>query len=568
MLIKEKRKRKRKGKSKELNLFSHISKIDEIAKQAGGINDLFYEFANPHLICISKYTQTNIIETALLSILVNLYNGDDISISRLAAFLKCNILNVLSYMDEFENLEQKGLVRIIREKRDFNWTQNELSFDIRLETIEALRKGNFSDLNNAINLTIEDFFKHIERLFEECVQRRQTYDNTKKAMHNLLRNNNHLIFVKKLQELSLPEDDLIILLRFFSYLINVDEPEMDFHQLGGLYKHSSDFSFKRKQMRGGNYILIEKELIENCCCDGFSNTELFRLTEATKDEFLVELDNPLWKTPLKGLKNTDSIAVKNLYYPEKTQKEIDELTTLLKQDNFKDIQNRLKQSGMRQGFACLFLGGPGTGKTETVYQIARLTGRDIMHVDISNTKSKWFGDSEKQIKKIFDKYRSFIKRSQIAPILFFNEADGVLGKRRILNENRDGPDQTENAIQNIILSEIENLNGILIATTNLEKNFDPAFERRFLYKIEFNKPDAETRKSIWLSMISNLNEDDALHLASKYDFSGGQIENISRKITVHQVLSGNQPNLDEIVQFCANEHYVKNSKQIGFTVSS
>jgi len=82
---------------------------------------------------------------------------------------------------------------------------------------------------------------------------------------------------------------------------------------------------------------------------------------------------------------------------------------------------------------------------------------------------------------------------------------------------------------------------------------DNAFERRFLYKIEFEKPNAETRKSIWCSLINGLSDEDASVLSSRFDFSGGQIENISRKSTVHRVLSGNAPSLEDMMKFCNEE---------------
>jgi SpoVK/Ycf46/Vps4 family AAA+-type ATPase len=99
---------------------------------------------------------------------------------------------------------------------------------------------------------------------------------------------------------------------------------------------------------------------------------------------------------------------------------------------------------MRSGFTCLFYGEPGTGKTETVNLIAKETGRDIMQVDISETKSCWFGESEKLIKKIFDKYRAFVEESKVAPILLFNEADAVIGKRKDVTTGNVA--QTENII--------------------------------------------------------------------------------------------------------------------------
>ena len=215
---------------------------------------------------------------------------------------------------------------------------------------------------------------------------------------------------------------------------------------------------------------------------------------------------------------------------------------------------------MRKGFACLFYGAPGTGKTETVYQIARETRRDIMMVDIAETKSMWFGESEKRIKGIFDKYRAFLKTNEHAPILLFNEADAIIGKRKEIGKS--SIDQTENAIQNIILQEMENLEGIMIATTNLTQNLDKAFERRFLYKIEFEKPDIEAKEKIWHAMLPSLSENGYAVLARNFDFSGGQIENIVRKFTVDCILNGSEPSFDTISEYCKSELLYKNNERI------
>ena len=110
-----------------------------------------------------------------------------------------------------------------------------------------------------------------------------------------------------------------------------------------------------------------------------------------------------------------------------------------------------------------------------------------------------------------------------------------------------------NAIQNIILQEMENIEGILIATTNLVDNLDQAFERRFIYKIKFEQPEAEVRGKIWKSMIKNLSDEDATKLAGEFDFAGGNIENISRKSTVDYVLTGEQPSYDTLVKYCKEE---------------
>ncbi len=219
---------------------------------------------------------------------------------------------------------------------------------------------------------------------------------------------------------------------------------------------------------------------------------------------------------------------------------------------------------MRKGFCCLFSGAPGTGKTETVYQLARQTGRNIMRVDVDKIKSCWVGESEKNITALFDRYRNICKNSIIAPILLFNEADAVLGVR--MEGASRAVDKMENSIQNIILQEMETLEGILIATTNLTTNLDKAFERRFLYKIRFDKPSVEARTQIWQIMLPALSDYNAHHLASQFDLSGGEIENIARRFSVNAILSGSEKlNIDEIISFCRQERINSSIRiRIGF----
>jgi SpoVK/Ycf46/Vps4 family AAA+-type ATPase len=124
----------------------------------------------------------------------------------------------------------------------------------------------------------------------------------------------------------------------------------------------------------------------------------------------------------------------------------------------------------------------------------------------------------------------------------------------------------ENSIQNIILQEMENLDGILIATTNLAQNMDKAFERRFLYKIKFEKPTIEARMNMWHEMIPALREEDSRALASKYDFSGGQIENIARHYTIGNILHGCSDDIvKELSAYCDSERLEsKERRKIGF----
>lgn len=108
---------------------------------------------------------------------------------------------------------------------------------------------------------------------------------------------------------------------------------------------------------------------------------------------------------------------------------------------------------------------------------------------------------------------------------------------------------------------MESLEGIMIATTNLTQNLDKAFERRFLYKIEFSKPNVDAKLAIWRSMMPSLSEEVASELASSYDFSGGQIENIARKRTVEMIIDGNEPEIEMLHSYCQCEHLHQTQKR-------
>jgi SpoVK/Ycf46/Vps4 family AAA+-type ATPase len=197
-----------------------------------------------------------------------------------------------------------------------------------------------------------------------------------------------------------------------------------------------------------------------------------------------------------------------------------------------------------------------------------MTGRDIMQVDISSIRDKWYGETEKIVKGIFESYAQRVKKSKRIPILLINEADAVLSVRTSVGGNNPTLEKTENAIQNILLQAMEDIDGIMIATTNLTCNLDSAFDRRFLYKVEFHQPSVEAKTHIWQSFIPGLADTDASVLARSYNFSGGQIENIARKVMVDHLLFGGTPDLNHIEELCSKEQIARSNtnsrKPIGF----
>jgi SpoVK/Ycf46/Vps4 family AAA+-type ATPase len=312
----------------------------------------------------------------------------------------------------------------------------------------------------------------------------------------------------------------------------------------------------------GENELIQKNLVEIVKAKFFNDAEM-KLTEYSSN-ILKECDINLFLKEKKkeNIISPNEILFRELIFSESEMEQLFLLKGLLKDVKFKEIQKRLKDKNLPKGVTALLHGVPGTGKTEISKQIAKETKRELMKVEISQSKSMWFGESEKIIKKIFTDYKTFAKDCERTPILLFNEADAIFNKRREVGDSNTA--QTENAIQNIILEELENFEGILIATTNLANNLDSAFERRFLFKIQFNKPSISIRAKIWKSKLPFLALQDCNLLAKKFEFSGGQIDNILRKNEIHQIIHGEKVSFAKLMAFCYEETLVNNRVKIGF----
>ncbi|MBQ1177742.1 MAG: AAA family ATPase, partial [Bacteroidaceae bacterium] len=392
-----------------------------------------------------------------------------------------------------------------------------------------------------------------------------TPDDLLAELETLLADNPQIGMVQHLNELHLGGENLLLLLLFCHQLINNDDNDIRLNQMEGVFSEKAAFTRAKGELRRAEHRLMKRGLIEHRSVDGIADTNSYCLTAHAKRTLLAEMKLSGTEEKIADVLGHATLTAKPMYYPEAIERQVTELGSFFAPEQYGQIRERMQQRGFRHGFSCLFYGGPGTGKTETVYQLARQTGRDIMVVDVPQIKSKWVGDSEKNIKALFDRYRELVRRSEVAPILLFNEADAIIGIRKSGATN--AVDKMENTIQNIILQEMESLDGILIATTNLADNLDTAFERRFLYKIQFSKPDASVRGLIWQQMIPELAATDATTLAEAYDFSGGQIENIARKHAIHAVLHGDPDSLLHTLQgYCATEKLDSKSavKRIGF----
>ena len=463
----------------------------------------------------------------------------------IANHLDLSKIKAFGYATDIDALVHRRLLK-------FRDVKDEDDFDIPTIVIRMLKHNEVYQLPKRKDLDCAELFELLDSWFDDLHDDAISPRELREEVKTLFEDNPQVGFVRHIKSLHLDDDDLLLLVMFCHLLVNEDDDDIRFGQIEDVYDAASDFNRAKVKLRSGDHYLMKKKLIEHICEDGIANTTKYKLTENAKRELLAEMKiTPVDENLANTLKPSE-LTPKQMFYPADVEKQVAELASLFKDEEFRKIQERMKQKGFRNGFACLFYGGPGTGKTETVYQLALQTGRAIMVVDVPQIKSKWVGDSEKNIKALFDRYREMVKRSKIAPILLFNEADAIIGKRQEGAER--AVDKMENSIQNIILQEMETLDGIMIATTNLQQNLDKAFERRFLYKIKFEKPDAAVRSKIWQQMIPDLCDQDAHELASKFDFSGGQIENIARKYSINNILHGDSENpLEMLVNYGKEE---------------
>lgn len=535
-----------------------LSSMEDIVVKAKehGLDDIFYSEAENSMKRLSRALLMSKEETLVLSLFFERCGFSRIRLSEIADMIHTSNIRLLAMMNVADDLAKKGYLKAHKD-------ENEKSYSIPMEVIDCIRHNTFFKPKPISGLSFDDFFDRMAKIFEE--DDIDFYDRDSE-LEELLSANMHLPYCKisKGYDLGCHEN---FLLHLFAYrLICLDDDIIGTHNWEDLLVSKRRVRVMLNALKGGTAELMTKGIFEPCKTTGLREPDYYHLTDKAKEELFPGMDL-IQKDEHQDrrLIPYTSFAKKSLFYETQVQMQIDRLAELLDKDRFTQVTQRLSESGMRKGFACLFYGSPGTGKTETVNQLARITGRDVMLVDVTKIKSCWVGESEQNIKKLFDNYRAYVKKSEVAPILLFNEADAILGIRQEGAER--AVDKMENSIQNIILQEMESLEGIMIATTNLTSNLDKAFERRFIYKIKFKRPSLEAKQMIWKSMIPSLSDETALSLAKGYDLSGGQIENIARKCTVEYILSGNEPSNAQMKEFCESESMDSRQparKKIGF----
>lgn len=536
------------------NVLECIENIHKFSKDSH-LREPFFQSVEKELSLLSTYLQLNNVETVLFAnAFVTCF--EEASFIKVFEYFGMSSFQVLKYREAIEVLYQRNLL-MNRESRKKQIS----SYDISQSTINTISKNEPLKIHTIREIYKEKKFVDLLEEFNGMSDQLDLnmihqYDFTD-YIETLCEENLYMPIFREIKNYKLDLFETFFFL--FAIWDTISSGDNDFNTniqstVNDYFKQKSQALYNIKKVVNKETKLSKLGLIE-ISNQSFANKPHAKLTKKVTD-FLRDHQDLL----IDDVSNENSklilaknIPQKKLFFNKDESVQIEQFSAILQDKKFKEMQVRLKEKAMPIGITAILHGVPGTGKTESVYQLAKNSGRNIFKVDISETKSMWFGESQKLIKKIFTQYEDMKKTEKLFPILLFNEADAIIGKRKSAGSSTIA--DTENAIQNIILEEMEHFDGILFATTNLVENMDAAFERRFLFKVKFEQPSRENSAKIWREKFTHLSKKESETLAESFNFSGGEMENIARKCAMQEILSGDKLHFEEIANLCKNEKW-------------
>jgi hypothetical protein len=553
---------------KENKIIQSLKEIDTLLKD----ENINFEYLTlntlPCLVKIADYLNVNYTDAIFFSVIFTQgLNSSPCNLNEISKKLRMDIYELMDYLPIIKKLSDQKLVKYKKNIRNENIVYS-TSYSIPPRIFNAIVKNincpmdNLEELKSNIDV-IHYFAKQVNAIDNEELE----LSELESEYRTMLLEYEKFGIIKFINDQGLKFTETFLLLYTISKCLEGSD-SVDFNSFENAMFHCKQSRVKFTQSIALSENILTKNHIVEFRPGMFMNDFEVGLTSKTIswlksiNIILGTKTTNFWEViePQKSIK-------KELYHNNNETEQLRILCNLLEKSNFENLVNRMSKKGLQPGVNILFYGKPGTGKTESVVQLGKLTDRKILTIDISNLKSKWFGQSEKIIKNVFREYSTFCESEELTPILLFNEADAIFSKRKSHNES--AVSQTENAIQNILLNELERFKGILVATTNLDENFDTAFERRFLYKIHFNHPEIEQRINIWKSRFITLELYEANQLANEFDFTGAIIENIYRKIEIEQLLFNTPIDFNTIYKNCLQEYNANknNNRSIGFNIA-
>ncbi len=431
----------------------------------------------------------------------------------------------------------------------------------------ALMKG---DKGLMAATKVDDFFALLSQIRELIIQRidliASTEDMCDDVMALLVLNNQFPEVEWLLSFKNLTKYDMAILLNIaIEHVEGQEEVNID-KMIKETYSEIQDRVRYSRKVREGQCALYLNDLVSNSD-DEFSFMNYVKLSAHAMDVLLggyKETVAKVVKPKLCTVYKADKIKKEILFYNEAEAKQINTISRALEEENFQKLKSKLADKGLKTGINILLYGVAGGGKTSTVMQWAAASGRDVFFLDIASVQSKFVGEAEKQLQSVWTSYRECRKSMDKAPILLFNEADAILGTRM---NAENSASKSYNTLQNIMLQNMEDFeDGIFIATTNLASHLDPAFERRFLYKVEYKKPQEAVRKQILSNVFKDISAETIEHINASCELTGGQIQNVHKKILINSLLDEGANQEEMIMDLCKEEFVLSKSdrKPIGF----
>ena len=527
--------------------------INELKTETTNIMS-FYEISHFQSIVISIY-----LECGLKDI--------DVDTEKLIDYFGKNMSCLADINQAIEELSQKKLLFIKR--HDYSNRRKSAYnkvIQVHHKALDAMMKGDKDLLGDQ---KLENFFGVLGEVRDLICKRTDTTITTEvlgEEVRGILESNKKFVEVEwLLSQDNLNNYDLVLALDLaIEHLEGAEEVDID-KLIKEVFSDIHDRIKYKRTIKENNCQLFKNDIIK-FSDEMFSFLNFVKLSEHAMDVLLGGYQDTIKKEfrPKMGiLIHPEKIDQEQLFYNDSEFEQIETLSNALEEDNYKNLMDRLKDNGMKPGFTVLLYGYPGTGKTSSVKQVAKATGRSIYMVEIQKIQSKWVGESEKNLAKVFEEYKQARRHFDKAPILLFNEADAILGKRMSVNSSVD---KSFNTLQNILLQELEEFEGIFMATTNLADQLDSAFDRRLLYKIDFKKPEEPVRKKILSNVFKNISSKTIDALTEQFSLTGGQIANIKKKLLVKSVLDVNLDQESYLSTLCNEEFILSKSGRstIGF----
>lgn len=496
-------------------------------------------------------------QSAILSIVFRFTVDEDLErvrTIRILSFLDMEVDDYFTILDDLKLLITRGYIRQQNEEKASNFYNS--SFVINQMLLDKIFNNEIIEFDklpgNGYNF--KQFSGHMYRICRfgrvQQTPQNEIYDSIQEHEER----NVHILQIQTMRAMGLSIQDRLVVYYVTHKYLN-SEFEISNYNIGvDVYGKDKCAGFLA-QLGNNETTLQQKEIIKP------GNPKNIQFTEKGKE--LLDLNNVYLpgdeeiKTVHYLIKH-DSIPERKLFFNQKFQRDLNEIELLLSKDNFYEYQKVMRSKGNKsEGISVLLYGPSGTGKSSIVEQLARKTQRNILQVDLSILRNKYWGESEKQIKSLFVEYQDLIEMSGNIPILLINECDAILAKR--FSSSEDLFDYTEATMTNLLLEFFEMNKGIIVAITNLEQKIDSAFLRRFTLKYCVGQPDQHALEMILKSKLDFLDDSEVSRIARSQHLTGGQIENISSKCVLNKIITKSYPSVSEILDYC-DEEKIKSTK--------